>query len=133
MTFQNSWRLAPFLLLAALAGGCGGVIDPSENQVENFSGTLAPGGRVDHQFTVGETGEFDIRITALSNADAILHLLYGPESGGCNLVIMGDAYRQLNQGGFGGLIQEGRYCVYLWDDAGVLRAPATYTLTVSHP
>jgi hypothetical protein len=132
MTFQNSRRLAPFLLLVVLAGGCGGVIDPSENQVENFSGTLAPGGRDSYPFTVGKNGEFDIKITALSNADAILHVLYGPESGGCNLAIIGDAYRQLNQGGFSGLIQPGRYCVYLWDDIG-LRAPVTYTLTVSHP
>jgi hypothetical protein len=59
--------------------------------------------------------------------------LYGPESGGCTLAILGDAYRQLNQSGFGGLIQPGRYCVYLWDDFGGLRAPVTYTITVSHP
>ena len=41
-----------------------------------------------HQFTVSKSGEFEIKITALSNADAILLMVYGPESGGCTGVTL---------------------------------------------
>ena len=115
------------------AAGCDGVIDPSQNTVEPFPGTIDPLGTVVHQFTVSKTGEFEIKITALSNADAILLMAYGPESGGCTGQTLGSAYRQLNQSGFGGLIQPGRYCAYLQDDRGTLRGPTTYTLSISHP
>ena len=132
MTAQTARRL-PLLLVAVLAAGCDGVIDPSQNQVEDRSGTIDPLGIVAHDFTVSKTGEFEIRITALSNPDAILLMAYGPESGGCTGVTLGTAYRTLNQIGFGGLIQPGRYCAYLQDDLGTLRGPTTYTLRISHP
>ena len=132
MTAQIA-RWLPIILVAVLAAGCDGVIDPSQNAVEEFPGTIEPLGIVTHQFNVSKSGEFEIRITALSNADAILLMAYGPESGGCTGVTLGSTYRQLNQIGFGGLIQPGRYCVYLQDDVGTLRGPTTYTLRISHP
>ena len=132
MTAQIT-RWLPIVLVAVLAGGCDGVIDPSQNQVEEFPDTIDPLGTKSHQFTVSKSGEFEIRITALSNADAILLMAYGPETGGCTGVTLGTAYRQLNQIGFGGLIQPGRYCAYLQDDVGTLRGPTTYTLRISHP
>jgi hypothetical protein len=132
MTAQIA-RWLSLVLVAVLAAGCDGVIDPSQNQVEDRSGTIDPLGIVAHDFTVSKTGEFEIRITALSNADAILLMAYGPESGGCTGQTLGSAYRQLNQIGFGGLIQPGRYCAYLQDDLGRLRGPTTYTLRISHP
>jgi hypothetical protein len=128
-------QIARWLLLfvALLAAGCDGVIDPSENQVEERSGTIDSLGIVRHDFTVSKTGEFEIRITALSNADAILLMAYGPDSGGCTGQTLASAYRTLNQGGFGTLIQPGRYCAYLQDELGTLRGPTTYTLRISHP
>jgi hypothetical protein len=134
MTAQSTRWLAFLLVAAVLAGGCDGVIDPSENTVEDFPGTIQPLGLVSHPFTVSKTGEFEIRITALSNPDAILFMAYGLDTGGCNgSNSMGSAYRTLNQIGFGTIIQPGRYCAYLQDELGVLRAPATYNLRVSHP
>ena len=126
--------LAPLYLVASLlAAGCGGVIDPSKNTIQEFPGTIAPGGVVFHPFSASKTGEFEIRITNLNNADAFLHLWYGPDSGGCNGASLGDAYLQLNQAGFGGQIQKGNYCVYLRDDRFALKAESPYTLRVSHP
>jgi hypothetical protein len=133
MTAQNRRRVVPVLLAAVLAAGCGGVIDPSKNTVEEFSGTLAPLAFAIHQFTVDKNGEFEIRIVALSNADAILRVSYGPESGGCTGATYRDAYMRLNQVGFGGLISPGRYCAYLQDDLGALSQPATYRVRISHP
>ena len=133
MTVQIARVLAPLCLTAILASGCGGVIDPSQNRVEDFPGTIAPGGLAVHQFSVSKNGEFEVRITNLNNADAFMHLAYGPEQGGCNGASLGDAYRQLNQAGFGGLISPGRYCIYMRDDLLALRAESPYTIRVSHP
>lgn len=116
-----------------LAGGCGGVIDPSKNQVDDKTGTIAPGGLVFHTFSVSKNGEFEIRITNLNNADAFLHMAYGPDAGGCTGASLGEAYRQLNQAGFGGTISKGNYCVYLRDDLLALKAESPYTLRISHP
>jgi hypothetical protein len=125
--------LASLCFAAMLAAGCGGVIDPSQNQVEDRTGTIAPGGLAIDQFSVSKNGEFEIRITNLNNADAFLHMAYGPDTGGCNGASLGDAYRQLNQAGFGGSIQKGNYCVYLRDDLLALKAESPYTLRISHP
>jgi hypothetical protein len=125
--------LASLCLAAIVAAGCGGVIDPSQNQIDTPSGTIAPGGFVWHSFSASKTGEFEIRITNLNNADAFLHMYYGQDVGGCNGNYIFDAYRQLNQAGFGGSIQKGNYCVYLRDDLLALKAESPYTLRISHP
>jgi hypothetical protein len=125
--------LAALCLGAVLSTGCGGVIDPSKNTVQEFPGTIAPGGLVFHPFSVSKNGEFEIRITNLNNADARLHLAYGPDAGGCNGASLGDGYLQLNQSGFAGSIQKGNYCVYLRDDLLQLKAESPYTIRVSHP
>jgi hypothetical protein len=133
MTAQSARILAPLFLAAVLAGGCGGVIDPSQNQVDEKTGTIAPGGLVFQPFSVSKNGEFEIRITNLNNADALLHMAYGPDTGGCTGASLGEKYLQLNQAGFGGLIQKGNYCVYLRDDLLALKAESPYTLRISHP
>jgi hypothetical protein len=127
-------RVVAALCLAAVsAAGCGGVIDPSQNTVEDKSGTIVPGGLVAQTFSVSKNGEFEIRITNLNNADAFILMAYGPDVGGCTGNILGQAYRQLNQSGFGGSIQKGNYCVYLSDDRLMLKAESPYTLRISHP
>ena len=82
---------------------------------------------------MSKNGEFEIRITNLNNADAFLLMAYGQDVGGCTGSVLGQAYRQLNQAGFGGSISKGNYCVYLRDDLLALRAESPYTLRVSHP
>jgi hypothetical protein len=132
MTVQNPWRLAPLLLLVVLAGGCGGVVDPSKNKVEPFSDTLQPLGTMGHPFRVDKNGEINVKITAFSNPDAIVQLFYG--MGGCaSLTPLNGGYLQLNQVGIGGLVSPGDHCVVISDSLGALRQPATYTITVSHP
>ena len=125
--------LATLCLAAVLAAGCDGVIDPSQNTVEDKPGTIAPGGFSFQTFSASKNGEFEIRITNLNNADAFLHMYYGQDVGGCNGNYLGDAYRQLNQAGFGGSIQKGNYCVYLRDDLLALKTESPYTLRISHP
>jgi hypothetical protein len=124
--------LLGLLFAAAIAGSCGGVIDPSQNKVEPFSGTLEPLGNRTHQFRVDKNGEIDVKITAFSNPDAIVQLAYG--MGGCaNPTVLNAGYRQLNQVGISGVVSPGDHCVVIQDSLGTLRQAATYTITVSHP
>jgi hypothetical protein len=132
---MSARRSSPALWLlstALLAGGCGGVVGPSQNLVENLSGTLAVNGRSDHEFRAGKNGEFEVKITQLApNADAILGLQYGPlQNGQC--IVQQNNFARLNQIALGGFINSGNYCLIVFD-AGLLAQPATYTLRVSHP
>jgi hypothetical protein len=132
MNLERKRRWARLLLVLAVSSACGGVVDPSENTSEPFPGTLQPGGTGTHQFRVGKSGEIDVRITAMSNVDALVQILYG--QGPCaSPAILNAGYRQANQVGIGGLVSAGDHCAIIADSLGVLRQPTTYTLTVSHP
>ena len=44
-------------LAAVLAAGCGGIVDPSQNKTDTFTGTIAPGGQGPaHGFAASKTG-----------------------------------------------------------------------------
>jgi hypothetical protein len=132
MNLQRKGQLVAVLLVVATFGACGGVVDPSENKVEMFSGTIQPLGTEGHQLRVGRNGEINVKITAMSNPDAIVELGYG--MGSCaNATLLNAAYRQLNQVGVGGLVSPGDHCVYIADRLATLRQATTYTLTVSYP
>ena len=122
-------------LAAALAGAaCDSVIDPSQNQVEMLTGTVAVQNQVVHEFSASKNGEFEVRITTMSpNEDAQMGLQYGPRQGdSCLGAIQTNVFAQLNRTGLGGTINAGRYCLIVFDN-GQLRAPQSYTLRVSHP
>jgi len=58
-------------VLALVAAGlltvsCGGIVDPSKNQMESFSGEVAPQGFSSHPFKTDRTGEISIKLTALA-------------------------------------------------------------------
>jgi hypothetical protein len=110
------------------------VIDPSDNQVETFSGTLAVQGTDFHEFSAARNGEFEVRITAMGpNQDAFLGLQYGPKQGtSCLGAFQTNVFSQLNRVGLGGSITAGRYCLLVFD-VGQLREPQTYTVRVAHP
>ena len=132
MDVERKCRFAGLLLVLAISGACGGVVDPSENTTDTFSGTLQPLGQGPHQFRASKSGEIDIKITAMSNLDAIVEILYG--MGSCaNPTLLNRGYRQANQVGLGGLVSAGEHCVVIADTLGTLRQATTYTLTVSHP
>src|SRR3981189_3224109 len=57
------------LLAAVLAAGCGGIVDPSQNQIETFTGTIAPGGQSQpgpHGFSASKTGEISVKVTQIT-------------------------------------------------------------------
>jgi hypothetical protein len=129
-------RSLALLLLAAalLAPGCGGVSSPSQNQQETFSGVVTPGGITRFpNINVNNTGEFSIKITALSpTATAVVGVAWA-QGGNCELPIQTNSFSQLNAPALAGaVIQKGAYCVAVFDSVGITTAQ-NFTIVVSHP
>jgi hypothetical protein len=121
-------------LAALLLTACGGVTDPSKNQVEIFSGSvgLLAYGPV-HVFNVSKTGELSVRVTSLTpTAAAVIGLIYGQPSGGSCAPLTSANLVGLNRDVFQGQIQKGSWCIQPYD-SGFLTAPTNYTLQISHP
>ncbi|HEV8211399.1 MAG TPA: hypothetical protein VGP77_14815, partial [Vicinamibacterales bacterium] len=62
------FRLSSAFLLSlagAISISCGGIVDPSQNIIEPFSGTVQPGLARAHWFTTSKTGELAIKILTL--------------------------------------------------------------------
>jgi hypothetical protein len=134
---------ARFPVALAVAGlltmSCGGVVDPSQNTSQVFSGTIVPGGSPDiHPFTAANTGEFTVKITALApNTSAFVGLQVAQDAsnGSCTSfggLIGQNNFAQLNVLAMSSSIISGRYCVLAFD-IGSLTAAETYSVTVSHP
>lgn len=122
-----------------LTMSCGGIIDPSTNQVETFSGTVTKGGiSAGFAFTVSKTGEFTVKITALAPSSSVpMGVLYAQAVGDGSCSSSPQPFQQnnfvlLNVPALSGQIFSGRYCVYVFD-VGALTATETFTATVSHP
>jgi hypothetical protein len=129
---------AAVLCAAALATiSCGGVVDPSKNQTQTFTGTLEPYPSANSiqafTFSTSNSGEYSIKITALApNTNVFLTTTYGQaQSGGCAPIAQ-NSFSALNTTSLSGAITPGSWCVAI-QDLGVLTANETFTLTVSHP
>jgi len=125
-----------FLGLAAILSACGGIESPSQNQVQDFPGTLQVGGQNIHPFNTSKNGEFTMTITSLSDKTLIVGTALGQMvSGGCSPYSgFVQQYSRWNQQALGGPINKGSYCAIVFDSpASPLTAPVTYTLHVSFP
>jgi len=125
-------------IAGALTISCGGVVDPSQNVTQTFSGTLAAGG-VDtpKTFTASGTGEFTAKITALSPSNNVvlgINLYQGGASGtACTGPLVNQAqFATLNVLAMDSQIFKGDYCLLI-GNVSSLNTVVTYTLTVSHP
>jgi hypothetical protein len=129
------FRFAAAAVFAALvAAACGGVTDPSKNQLETFSDTVPVAGssRV-YNFNVSNTGEFTIIVTAMTPvSNAVIGSIFGQNtSSGC-VPLQQNNFTVLNSVALSGSIVKGSYCVVAFD-VGALVAPENFTMTISHP
>jgi len=129
-------RFIPALVLAlagCLAINCGGVTSPSQNQQETFSGTLQVGGFVVFPVNLANTGEFSVKITALSpTATAIVGTRWG-QGGNCEFALQQNNFSTLNSPALvGAVVQKGAYCVALFD-VGLITVNQNFSVVVSHP
>jgi hypothetical protein len=128
--------VAAILAVAGLLSvACNGLVDPSKNVTETFSGTITPQGFDPHAFSVTKNGEISIKITAIApDPNVPLGVIWAQASsdGTCNGAVLQSAVASLNFVAINNQIFEGTYCVLVYD-LGILQANATYTVVVSHP
>ena len=131
------FRLSAALTLA-LAGAftisCGGIVDPSQNTVEPFSGTVVPGGVSLVKFNAGKTGEIQVKMGTITPAavQALGIQWVGSGDGSCNGQLWQSTIATSNATAISTQIQSGSYCLIVYDYLGQTVA-ANYSLTVSHP
>lgn len=129
--------------LGLVASGCKGPTDPSQNTTQTFTATVAPGGLDVKPVVVGNTGEFNIKLTALTPGNVFLGVAWGQGDGGANCAPM-QSNPGLSSGNVGrtvisgSIFIKGNYCVVVFDPANsVAIAPwpvaQTYTVEVNHP
>jgi hypothetical protein len=131
-------RLAAAIALGFIVSGCGGIVDPSKNKVETFTGTFAVGGfGPTHSFSASRNGEFFVTLTALSpDTTAYVGVLVGQQtSGGCQQLFgFSNNFAQVNRQALGGPLDKANYCVVVYDSSVVaLSGPQTYSVRVSYP
>jgi hypothetical protein len=134
-----SFRLCAAFLLAfagALGFGCGGIVDPSQNTVESFSGTVQPGQARAHWFSSPKTGEIQVKVLTLTPASQPVigvQWVQGANDQTCNGgLLQVNQFATANSTAISGQIVSGAYCIIMYDSVG-LTQPETYSITVSHP
>ena len=125
-------------LVLALAGAasisCGGIVDPSQNTVETFSGTVTPGGVSLVRFSSPKTGEIQVKMLTITPAavQALGMQWVGSGDGTCNGQLWQSTIATSNATAISTQIQSGSYCLVVYDYINQTVA-ANYSLTVSHP
>ena len=133
--------LAATLALAFIGVACdnsGGSSATSPTAVplttETFTGSVDPGGSDFHPFTVAQTGEIDITLTAAGPpATIFMGLGVGtPVGTTCQLLPNGSTVIQAGAAAqLSGTAAAGTFCVAVFD-VGNQSATITYSLTVAH-
>lgn len=122
------------LLLAASAVACGGIVDPSQNRTDNFSGTLQPGGTFIQPFNASKSGEYSISVTSTTptTTSGVLGVGFGQMvSGSCSPWTL-NAYATVGRTGSTGAIQQGSWCAIVYDP-GILTTATSFQGWVKHP
>jgi hypothetical protein len=135
MSFRLSAAFA-LALAGALGFGCGGIVDPSQNTVESFSGTVQPGQARAHWFSSSKTGEIQVRVVTLTPASQPVigvQWVQGANDQSCNGgLLQVNQFATANSTAISGQIVSGPYCIIMYDSVG-LTQPENYSITVSHP
>ena len=132
---MRAWLAVGVGAVLMVSAACGGIIDPSENDITELTGTLQVNDESEHQFSVDRNGEFSIRLTALTpDANAVVGVAFGDLiGGGCAYSpFYTNNFATLNRTALTGPINRGTFCVAVFD-VGTLTTAQTYTLQVSHP
>jgi hypothetical protein len=123
------------LFVAYVCISCGGIVDPSQNVSQTFSGTLSPGGQSPQPFTASKTGEISVKVGTLTPAST---QFIGVEwvqagNGSCNGGLMANVqFGTANTTVISTQIPNGNYCIIMYDP-GTFTQPVTFSVTVSHP
>ena len=127
------------LVICCTAAACGGIVDPSQNQNESFSGTINHGDAIKfYPFSSSKTGEISVKFTALAPVSNVLMgvlVAQAAGDGSCTGdlgLVQQNNFAQLNLPAISGQILGRRYCLGVYESQTLTQAE-TYTVTVSHP
>lgn len=126
-----------FILACSAAAGCAddapitAPVDPPQEIVETFTGTLTILGASSHVFATGRAGEAQVQIESLApDSAAVVSLIFGTWNGNnCQVVLVKDDATTSSQ--LIGNASVGSFCVRI-ADIGRLTEPTTYTIRVIH-
>ena len=128
----------PVALIGVFTIACSGVVDPSKNVVETFTGTVKVQSSDSKPFSTSKSGEYSVKVTSLvPNTGALFAILLAiaPTQGSCvgaQIFSQPNAFATVNVTALSGPIYPGNYCVFISDN-GSFTTDETYTLQVSHP
>jgi hypothetical protein len=131
-------RFAAAILCALIAVSCGGIVDPSQNQTDQFAGTVTVLGLDAKQFSASKSGEYFITLLSMtpplpsSNASVAVALTLFTTQG-CSLSpIQINQFARVGAQALSGSITAGNYCVVI-QDIGFMTTTSNYTIQVQHP
>jgi hypothetical protein len=130
-------RLGAVCALAAIVTACGGVVDPSKNQTETFTGTIQPGsGNGDVKpVNITKSGEITVTVTKLDpSVPSGTFFVVGigqSVSGQCSPLQV-NQFAIVGSAAISGPISPASYCVFILDE-GLFTVAEDYTMVVSHP
>jgi hypothetical protein len=130
-------------LIVVLVSACGGPTKPSDNIVDQFTGTVQPSNSDIKLFDIGNTGEITVKLNSLTpGTSVVIGVLYGQNvSGVCQPVQTNSVVTNSSIGRTvlsGSILIKGPYCLAVFDPVGVSTntpwpVAQTYNIEVSHP
>jgi hypothetical protein len=129
-------RFLTVCALTLLLPGCSGVIDPSKNQVENFSGVVTVGGVFTKTYSWSKNGEIEVGMTSVTptptNGPLAMYVGQPDGAGNCLQLGYGPTQAIVNRPVQFGVLNKGTYCLAVYDP-GALTVSANISGTFSHP
>ena len=114
---------------------CGGIVDPSQNNVTTHTGVVPVGSNFKIQFSASKTGELSVKVGTLTPASsAVIGVLWVQAGdGSCNgALLQNNQFATANTTAVAGQIPSGSYCIVMYD-VGVFTQPENFTVTISRP
>ena len=132
-------RLVPLVSLSLVVSGCGSSSDETVTApaptvlTESFSGTLTLNGATTYSFRVTATGNITAQLVTLSpDSTKPVGLALGTWNGSiCQITLPNDNSIQ-GSVTVGTASAVGDFCVRIYDAAGTVDQPQTYTIEVDH-
>jgi hypothetical protein len=130
-------------LIVVLVSACGGPTEPSDNIVDQFTGTVQPASSDIKLFDIGNTGEITVKLNSLTpGSNVVIGVLYGQNvSGACQPVQTNSIVTNNSVGHTvlsGSILIKGPYCLLVFDPVRISTntqwpVAQTYSIEVSHP